>query len=110
MTPPQPLHPMTSNEMRIAIATACGWKWVRDGFGAWWFHPPHQAAKFSPEWLKENSTPTCEEKESGNIAGSGARPPWLPDYPADLNACHEMEKILRPDQLWRYADAIDAMP
>src|SRR5688500_17266315 len=86
-TPPhQGGSAMRKEEMRVRIAEALGWRWVRDGFGAWWFHPPDTVAKFKPEWVAENSSPTEAEKESGRIAGSGARPPLMPDYPSDLNA------------------------
>lgn len=55
---------MTDNEMRIAIAEACGWKFLgKEGMG--WCEAP-------------NGSPILECN--------------IPDYPNDLNAMHEAEK------------------
>lgn len=68
---------MTEETQRIAIAEACGWEHV-EGFMGW---PP------DPNYNR-------------TIWGEGHRE--LPDYLHDLNACHEMEKVLEPDQQYTY--------
>jgi len=67
---------MSPEAQRIAIAEACGWKKGGldcDGYQIW-IHP------------------------------SGARQYWayVPDYLNDLNACHEMEKVLNSSQILPY--------
>ena len=67
---------MTPEQQRIAIAEACGY----------------------------TDIDICEVKGiDGNVSfrepvGKFHKPtncqPWLPNYPQDLNACHEMEKVL----------------
>lgn len=59
---------MNPSAQRIAIAEACGWKWKPELFGL----------IQGPEHL------------------SGARN--VPDYPNDLNAMHEAEKVLTEKQ------------
>lgn len=61
---------MTEEQKRIAIAEACGWKW------------------------KDNK----QRKEAHWYAPSGMMYLNPPDYFHDLNACHEMEKTIRPPQ------------
>ena len=56
---------MTPEEMRIAIAEMCGW-----------------TPSYIGSWTKDPA---------------GLRGPFisdLPNYPSDLNACHEMEKVI----------------
>jgi len=65
---------MTPQEMRIAIAEACGW--VPLPMGEIW------------------------RDKDGYFARADGKPGHfnVPDYPADLNAMHEAEKTLTPDQ------------
>ena len=63
---------MTPEEQRIAIAEACGW--ARNGSSRNDKYP----------WVKPVN----------GVAKS------LPDYLNDLNACHEMEKVLDDGGLW----------
>jgi len=69
---------MTPEAQRIAIAEACGWKptrstgFIMDG----WSHPSK-----GTEWFPTSS---------------------LPDYLNDLNAMHEAEKVLTPDEKTDY--------
>lgn len=68
---------MTKDEMRIAIAEACGWKYTRieaDGESLGWV---------SPEGGCLQDAPDC-----------------FPNYPEDLNAMREAESTLSHDQ-WR---------
>ena len=69
---------MTLEQMRIKIAEACGWKYL---------------------WETE-----CEGWRGNPPDGSGDAP--IPD-PYDLNACHEMEKVLTPEQLAVYGNLLD---
>ena len=57
---------MTATAQRILIAEACGWKYARIIIGALF---------------------GVHEKHEGNLGE-------IPDYPSDLNAMHEAEKVL----------------
>jgi len=80
---------MNPEAQRIAIAEACGWKSpkhpeVIEAIKDW----PHSRDR-GIWWMKPNS------KEFA----------WLtdvPDYLNDLNACHEMEKVLDGSQILSY--------
>ena len=69
---------MTSEQKRIAIAEACGWKREFDG--------NHE----EPEWYW---IPPNDPDGDGE----------LPDYLNDLNAMHEAEKMLTPLQWFDYS-------
>lgn len=65
---------MTDEQMRIAIAEACGWHEEKEPVGsafatAWWHHNDRYPSYLMP----------------------------LPDYLNDLNAMHEAEKVLLKD-------------
>ena len=66
---------MTQEKQRIAIATACGWQNV------------------TPV-VVQNVTHQGDDRTVGISSDSG----WVPDYLGDLNACHEMEKVLDYEQ------------
>lgn len=73
---------MTDNEMRVAIAEACGWRWRRanNSERCAWFDPSGNLT----EW-------TMPIKECVG----------LPDYPNDLNAMHEAVIAAKiPDKQW----------
>ena len=72
---------MTREQIRIKITEACGWKYL---------------------WETE-----CEGWRGNPPDGSGCAP--IPNYPYDLNACHEMEKILNEDQREIYAQILTGM-
>lgn len=72
---------MTDEQMRIAIAEACGWK-------------PYKPITHDG-WPLLMTPPKKPNKEG-----------WLetiPDYLNDLNACAEFEKTLTDDELWEYS-------
>lgn len=82
-----PATAMTPEAQRVAIAEACGWKRgipLEDDSGeicqtvTWWIRPESYMSDTSREWSV------------------------LPDYLHDLNACHEMEKVLTQEQKERY--------
>ena len=62
---------MTQDQQRIAIATACGLQNV------------------APV-IVQNVKHEGDDRTVGISSDSG----WVPDYLGDLNACHEMEKVL----------------
>lgn len=63
----------TDEALRIAIAEACGWHHIRPC--------------------------TCSEQSPRGVpSGSNINERHLPNYPSDLNACHEMEKVLNESQ------------
>jgi hypothetical protein len=77
---------MTTDEQIIAIAKVCGWR--KGDFRASWCHPDNWSA-----------------------AKNGAYGVWvsqdkLPNYPSDLNACHEMEKMLNYEQAELFEDSL----
>jgi hypothetical protein len=84
---------MSEQEQRIAIAEVLGWK-----------GPKH------PGTLDRIKTwPFSHDKELWVIDPSGAivSVHSIPDYPHDLNACHEMEKTLKPSMRFRYVRLIE---
>jgi len=122
---------MTPEKQRIAIAKACGLVPAEesgipenrlrllDGFSCQ--SPQHitdgwvATCHDNPEgvWLRGGCTQAVEDK---SIADKWAADPFsdkdiavsvkmlrdIPDYPYDLNACHEMEKVLTPAQRTNY--------
>jgi hypothetical protein len=76
---------MNHTQMRIAIAQSLGWTDVAHGVG------PNRDLVLGNEPMRNSS---------GKIYGySVDRQP--PDYPGDLNACHQMEKYLTKPELWQ---------
>jgi hypothetical protein len=68
--------------MIITIAEACGWQWV-------------EGDQYTPSgWRNGNKLISSHEKSSRG----------LPRYPADLNACREMEEHLSEDLLSDYVN------
>jgi hypothetical protein len=72
---------MTPNEQRIAIATACGWKCAGH-----------------PQQLEATEGYNFGYQFVINPDGQLVTHNSIPDYPADLNACHEMEQVLSGEQ------------
>lgn len=77
---------MTTEAKRIKIAEACGWKLVKWEQGGW------QA--YNPEG----------ERVSDLVSGSkeAAAEQYAPNYFECLNAMHEAEKVLSPQDAQRY--------
>ena len=83
---------MTEKQQRIAIAEACGWKWIQINFEA------------------ESGLIGTDSPHSGNIPYQGTNYPSnrhlptygkaIPDYLNDLNAMHEAERTMGDPQLW----------
>jgi len=67
---------MNDQQIRIAIAEACGWRFFRNG-------------GFGTRWYSKGGEPDTEANK-------------FPDYPNDLNAMHEAEKILNSAQCNEY--------
>jgi hypothetical protein len=67
---------MTPEAQRIAIAEACGWKKIRS------------------HWQKKGKAMAFLNESHAHQQ--------LPDYLFDLNAMHEAEKVLNPEQLSEY--------
>ncbi len=71
---------MTPEEQNIAIAQSVGWKMkMSETFGELWLKPGAQ---------EEGDTIYTRDE--------------IPNYYGDLNACHEMEKVLDKDQRYHY--------
>lgn len=75
--PPQGAKKMTPEQMRVAIAEACGWACIENG----------NSMALGGMFLKgyPPKLPIIGAKD------------LLPDYLADLNACHEMEALVKKD-------------
>ena len=76
---------MSPEKQRIAIATACGWTAEQDSNG-YWRATNQNSGHASELWLSER-----------NVWSVG-----IPNYLGDLNACHEMEKVLTYEQFDDY--------
>jgi len=70
---------MKTDQQRITIAEACGWKWERLWTGELHGKPVGEQGPFRE----------------------------VPDYLNDLNAMHEAEKVLTEEQLYNYGNKLD---
>lgn len=76
---------MTPEQQQIAIAKTCGWTAEQDSNGYW--RATNKKSGYAFElWVSER-----------NVWSQG-----IPDYLDDLNACHEMEKVLTYEQIDDY--------
>lgn len=106
---------MTPERQRIAIAEACGWKWIRVigpecGDGRWQATQDYPVGRGA---LSPNSPRLRVDYEVVASLPADAKDPDvrnLPDYLRDLNAMHEAEEVLTQEQknnyvriLWRIA-------
>lgn len=80
---------MTPESQRIAIAEACGWKYLRlvhrKGH-EWWFAAPEILDTYLPEVIFDKP----KGEWNGDIIGGMKA---LPDYLNDLNAMHDAESL-----------------
>ena len=83
---------MNDEEINAAIAEACGWKLQGS--------PEHQNT--TDGWQFGH---TFAIKPSGEVVSHNS----IPNYCGDLNAMHEVEKVLERKQWHVYADNIDEM-
>ena len=83
---------MSDEQINIAIAEACGYEWVSNGWGCRFLGSPTERS-FGPD----TQSPLCEDAYDS-----------APNYCNDLNAMHEAEKIILNDlKTWRqYVDLI----
>lgn len=86
-TPPPSISPifegfknMTDQQIRIAIAEACGYRWM-----------PHRHC-VHPDRLKWWIPPNDPEQTREIGSGGGAPDATIPDYPNDLNAMNGAEE------------------
>lgn len=85
---------MSPEKQRIAIAEACGWKFIKspsDGVSEFW----RQA--ICDSWVNSR----------GRVVWG---PNNLPDYLNDLNAMHEAEKTLSNEEINAYAYKLLVLP
>jgi hypothetical protein len=85
---------MTEQEQRIAIAEACGWKFVRDEGG------PYHHSGF--HMCRPGSDTPCGFKPDSVTWKSTCCVFHIPDYLNDLNAMHEVEKTLDESQRTKF--------
>ena len=76
---------MNTDKQRIAIAQACGWKYIGND------------PELCPYWLAPKG-----DFRYGNPLNAELFPKAFPDYLNDLNAMHEAEKVLDYNQMNRY--------
>jgi len=85
---------MTNEEINIAIAEACGYEWVSNGWGCRFLGSPTERSFGS-----DTQSPLCEDAYSS-----------VPNYCNDLNAMHEAEKWmisnLRLLDFWQFAEEL----
>lgn len=96
---------MTPEQQRIAIAEACGvqtiyfrfWHLSHGGYKWWDGHETKGRAENLFHSFGDPEHPIEEYIETR----------WLPNYPACLNACHEMEKTLTYEECYEYHYQLD---
>jgi len=81
---------MKPEAQRIAIAKACGW------------------TEIEPQRLTSGGGDYFTGKFHG-LRKDGSRDYFVPDYPNDLNAMHEAEKVLTSAQIAPYVDSLEEM-
>jgi hypothetical protein len=86
---------MTPDQMRVAIAEDQGWKQLTVEETVMHYPGGMQPAKFKRWFLNE--------KQSPMLIGGLEEPP---DYPSDLNACHEFEEKIPHKQSNDYLAAL----
>jgi hypothetical protein len=85
-----------SPEQRITIAEAHGWKGIS----------PQLLVGYAP-WRKEPYSDRVNACPIDELDCIPLDP--IPDYPFDLNAVHEVEKILTPEQWVSYQTFLDPL-
>ena len=81
---------MKPEKQQIAIAKACGW------------------TEIEPQRLTSGGGDYFTGKFHG-LRKDGSRDYFVPDYPKDLNAMHEAEKVLTSSQEKEYVNDLDWM-
>lgn len=100
---------MSPEAQRVAIATACGWKF-HDGeptchHGSGIVDWGSGQATGGKKWIPPSgsfASPWHRTKDEATRYAGEYMTPRLPDYLSDLNAMHEAEKALTLDQLPKY--------
>jgi len=86
---------MTPEAQRIAIAKACGWDDIRINVD--WLPEETSGLLSIPHPTKPGCFKRCINRRK------------IPDYPNDLNAMHEAEKTLTPDQQDKYQNGLGSL-
>jgi hypothetical protein len=91
---------MTQEQKQVALAEAHGWKWYR-----WGTHPNAPLLLCTPnhDWSKGSFVPATRKPDEPFRSDN------LPDYFNDLNAVHELEKVMANEQ-WPIYAAMFAPP
>lgn len=80
---------LTDDHLRLKVAELCGWgKYSEEGFYFW--------------KAPDGTLTSVEYEQFMDVRDDPADWPFIPDYPNDLNACHEMEKKLSGDNFYHY--------
>lgn len=87
----QELEQMTDDELRVMLAELSGWKWQKfDGaMIAFMEHPSKPRTDYTGPRIDVSYKPLAV---TSNLDEDGA-----PNYPADLNACYQVEIALKDD-------------
>lgn len=101
---------MTDQDQNIAIAEYLGWKWYRRPATGIWaknplrtlYHPLLHA-----EYIKTLSIADMTERECNHVFIM--REGLIPSYTTDLNAMHEAEKTLKPDDFSKFISIISTL-
>lgn len=94
---------MTDEQLRVAIAEACGWTYMRRKLkqGEPHGYNLHCVWLFPPGWKQGDPAPVGEFEPSPKMRSARGAVP-LPDYFKDLNAMAQAEATLTPDQCFLY--------
>ena len=86
----QEVQALTDDEIRVKVAELNGWREME-----WGELASVREAKERKLFCRSNELHRCE---------------WLPNYPADLNACHEAEEAWfrsNPNPVWKYSTNLE---
>lgn len=89
---------MTDQQINVAIAEACGWKWKVAEHNK-------RAGLSVGTWIQPDGEPTCAHPILRGCGELG----YLPDYANDLNAMHEAVSWLFRNRLKSYWDYLSGL-
>lgn len=96
---------MTEQEINIAVAKACGWKWYRRPSTGPWAKKPMRSL-YHPDLMKplELALADMTERECNYVFM--VREGMIPNYAHDLNACFEFEETMTDGEVQKYFDQL----
>lgn len=91
---------LTDEQLRVKVAQAAGWKWLRLPAHAdpFWLASPTESGTYLPETILKEPHPW-----NGQVVGGLRR---FPDWPNDLDACAELRAGLSEEEQILYVNSI----